>query len=215
LSWRRVKRLSNAARPALAITRVKGCADGWSLRWALGPASSEPNDQQATAPAATAPAPARASGSRWQKVWEYRAVAIEVRILADKGDDRGRSYELEGALGWLGAARDVHVMSIRPDHDRGHHYHEHKREILIVEHQDRWRLLWDEGNDSAPQSREFQGRGAAMILIPPGCSHAIENSGDFELRVTGLSNIAYDATNPDARRRALPKSARESGSSGA
>ena len=124
---------------------------------------------------------------------------IELVQLADTGDARGSSFPLGCEwLNFLGRAVDCHVMTIQPGQTRGNHYHQKKREILIVTYKDRWSLCWDTGADSKPERRSFTGAGAVLVKVVPLASHAIVNDGKADLVVMALCSEAYDPAAPDA-----------------
>lgn len=128
---------------------------------------------------------------------------VEVRVLADEGDERGRAWQVGSGVGFLGAIEDVHLMTLNHGHVRGNHFHRHKREILLVEHEGPWTLFWDDGAAGEPRERDFEEAGVVAILIPPGCAHAVENRGAEPIRIVAISDRPYDPQAPDAPRRIL------------
>jgi dTDP-4-dehydrorhamnose 3,5-epimerase-like enzyme len=128
---------------------------------------------------------------------------VEVYILADEGDDRGHAWQVGQGVEFLSAVEDVHVMTLNPGCVRGNHFHRDKREILIIEHEGDWVLLWDKGPEEEPRERRFAEAAVVTVLIPPGCAHAIENCGGGTMRIISISDRAYDPSNPDAHRRLL------------
>lgn len=124
---------------------------------------------------------------------------IELIQLADTGDKRGSSFPLGSEwLSFLGRAADCHAMTIAPGQIRGNHFHERKREILIVMFKDRWSLCWDAGAETKPQQRSFGGSGAVLVKVVPFASHAIVNDGKADLIVMALCSEGYDPAAPDA-----------------
>jgi len=124
---------------------------------------------------------------------------IELIPLTDSGDQRGASFPLGSAwLDFLGKAVDCHISTIKPGQTRGNHYHERKREIIVVVHRDRWTMCWDTGANTSPQRQEFTGGGAVMIKTSPGASHAVVNNGSEDLQLFALCNQLYDPAHPDA-----------------
>jgi dTDP-4-dehydrorhamnose 3,5-epimerase-like enzyme len=104
---------------------------------------------------------------------------------------------------FLRAVEDIHVMTLEPGFVRGNHFHQEKREILIVEHRGEWALHWDDGPEGEPQERRFEQGGAVAVLVPPGSAHAIENRGGGTMRVISISDRPYTPAAPDAHRRVL------------
>lgn len=123
---------------------------------------------------------------------------IEIIPLTDSGDQRGASFSIGGEwVNFLGQAVDCHISTITPGQTRGNHYHERKREVIIIVHRDRWTMCWDTGSGTTPQRREFSGAGAVMIKTSPGASHAVVNNGKEDLHLFALCNQFYDPINPD------------------
>jgi UDP-2-acetamido-2,6-beta-L-arabino-hexul-4-ose reductase len=113
--------------------------------------------------------------------------------LPNTGDVRGSSFTLSPAMvSFLGRIEDIHVSSVLPGHVRGNHFHTRKKEVLIVVHQSEWSLHWDDGESTSVRVKEFSGQGAEVVLIEPGCSHAVRNTGASELTILALNSEAYD-----------------------
>lgn len=124
---------------------------------------------------------------------------MQLRVLADGGDERGSSFALPAT--WLQAVDgpvDVHLSTLVPKAVRGNHFHRDRRELLIVVHQDAWSLHWDTGEGTAVHSRTFEGSGAVLVEVEPLASHAVRNDGGADLLITGLCDRAYDPAAPDA-----------------
>jgi dTDP-4-dehydrorhamnose 3,5-epimerase-like enzyme len=128
---------------------------------------------------------------------------VEVHVLSDEGDERGHAWQLGSCVDFLSAIEDVHVMTLEPRCVRGNHFHREKREILIVEHEGEWALSWDDGPSDPPQERRFDQPGVVVVLVPPGCAHAVENRGGGTMRITAICDRPYDPAAPDAPRRVL------------
>jgi mannose-6-phosphate isomerase-like protein (cupin superfamily) len=109
------------------------------------------------------------------------------------GDQRGDSFTLpREALEFVGEVKDFHIATIVPAAVRGDHFHLRRKEVIIVVHKGSWRFCWDEGDGSIRDSRAFSGVGTIAILIEPGHSHAIENTGESSLTFCSLSSEPYD-----------------------
>ena len=137
---------------------------------------------------------------------------LQILELADTGDHRGSSFTIPTpAIEFVGAIRDLHLAEILPGTIRGNHYHLRRMEAIIVYYQDAWTFHWDEGSPESssseaqagappPQQRDFTGVGAAVILVTPGCSHAVANRGHHSITILGISSEAYDPTESVARK---------------
>jgi dTDP-4-dehydrorhamnose 3,5-epimerase-like enzyme len=118
---------------------------------------------------------------------------IKILELSDAGDARGFSFTTPSeALDFIGRVSDMHLASTAPGAVRGNHYHLRRREAIILLPGTTWSLHWDEGKDTAPQHRIFDGSSAVVVLVPPGTSHAVRNDGDTLLWLMGCSSEPYD-----------------------
>ncbi|MGA8432952.1 MAG: hypothetical protein WB729_24230 [Candidatus Sulfotelmatobacter sp.] len=121
--------------------------------------------------------------------------------LPNKGDVRGYSFTVPlEALEYVGRAADVHLASTDPGTVRGNHYHVNTRMAIVVLPGSKWSFHWDEGVDTQPQHRVFEGDAAVLILVAPGASHAVRNDGKRTLWVASISSETYDAADRVERR---------------
>jgi len=128
-------------------------------------------------------------------------MTIEISELGSPGDARGLNFSLPSrALDFLGRVVDVHFASAAPEAVRGNHFHLRKRRAIIVFPGPAWSLHWDEGENTAVRHRVFDGRGAVMVLVPPGSAHAVRNDGATPLSIVACSSELYDATQVVGRR---------------
>lgn len=126
---------------------------------------------------------------------------VEAYVLSEEGDERGRAWQVGKGVDFLSAIEDVHLMTLKPGHVRGNHFHRDKREILIVEYAEEWALLWDDGPEGESRERCFEQAGVVTVLVPPGCAHTVENRGSGTMRIVAISDRPYDRSAPDAHRR--------------
>ena len=118
---------------------------------------------------------------------------LKFKELTDNGDGRGVSFTAPmDALTFVGRMSDVHLASTKPGAVRGNHYHLRRREAIVVMPGTKWSLHWDEGEDSQPQHRDFDGSKAVLVLVSPGQSHAVRNDGDREMWLVAISSETYD-----------------------
>ena len=126
---------------------------------------------------------------------------IRITELANHGDQRGFSFTIPGeALQFLVRVEDIHIASILPGSIRGNHFHQRRREVLVLTYASAWSFHWDEGVDTPPKRRNFQGTGAALITIHPGASHAVRNDSDQLLTLMAASSELYDPQDSIVRR---------------
>jgi dTDP-4-dehydrorhamnose 3,5-epimerase-like enzyme len=118
---------------------------------------------------------------------------VQILELGNRGDARGFSFTVPAeALTFVGRMADVHLAATKPDAVRGNHYHLRRREAIVVLPGAKWSLHWDEGEGSLAEHREFDGGGAALVLVSPGASHAVRNDGNGELWLVAISSESYD-----------------------
>jgi dTDP-4-dehydrorhamnose 3,5-epimerase-like enzyme len=126
---------------------------------------------------------------------------VQIAELPNHGDQRGFSFTIPAdALQFLGSIHDIHVASILPGAVRGNHFHQRRREVLLLAYAGAWSFHWDEGVGKSTQHRSFQGTGAALIRISPGASHAVRNDGEQPLTVMASSSEPYDPQDSIVRR---------------
>jgi len=139
--------------------------------------------------------------SRIAAIIETDEMTIQISELDNHGDARGSSFALPSpALDFLGRVCDLHLASTGPGAVRGNHYHLHKREAIVVLPSAAWSLHWDEGEGTTVQHRTFDGDRAVMVLVSPGCSHAVRNDGARLLWLVACSSEAYDPATVVARK---------------
>ncbi len=126
---------------------------------------------------------------------------VRIKELQNYGDTRGASFTIPAdALAFVGRLADVYIACTRPGAIRGNHYHLRRNEAIVIPPGSPWSLHWDEGDDSSPQHRDFQGSSAVLVLISPDASHAIRNDGDLDLWFFAISSESYDAAESVARK---------------
>lgn len=126
---------------------------------------------------------------------------IQISELNNHGDARGFSFSPPSeALAFLGHIADLHLASTLPGAVRGNHYHIRKQEALILLPGSSWSLHWDEGEGTTVQHRNFDGSSAVLVLISPGCSHAVRNDGMGPLWLVACSSETYDPATVIARK---------------
>lgn len=126
---------------------------------------------------------------------------IQISELGNNGDARGFSFTTPPqALDFLGGIADMHLASTAPGGIRGNHYHLRKREAILFLPGAAWSLHWDEGEGTPAQHRSFDGSGAVLVLVSPGCSHAVRNDGTALLWLVACSSEPYDPATVVARK---------------
>jgi len=118
---------------------------------------------------------------------------IQIEELNDNGDLRGSSFSLpQPALDFVGPIADVHIACTLAGSIRGNHFHLRRREAIVILPGTAWSLHWDLGEGVAIGHRSFDGKGAVLVLILPGCSHAVRNDGEAPLWLVACSSEKYD-----------------------
>jgi len=121
--------------------------------------------------------------------------------LKNYGDTRGFSFTVPPeAIEYVGRADDIHLAAITREAVRGNHYHLKALMAIVVLPGSKWSFHWDEGENTQPQHRAFDGSGAVLILIAVGSSHALRNEGDALLWYVAISSEPYDPADRIARK---------------
>lgn len=120
-------------------------------------------------------------------------MSVRITSIAARTDIRGSSFGVDLPFPTVA---ECHVATIRPGAVRGNHFHERRRELLVVLYADRWTLLWDEGEGTPVQSRAFEGTGAVLMEADPFCAHAVRNDGARELQIFVLGDTRDADTHP-------------------
>lgn len=125
---------------------------------------------------------------------------VQITELISHGDTRGPFFTAPPeAIAFVGEISEMHIVSAKPGTARGNHYHQHRREALVVLPGAKWSLHWDDGQTNDGQDwpvhhRQFSGESAVTVLISPGASHAARNDddGDRPLWLIAISSGSYD-----------------------
>ena len=123
---------------------------------------------------------------------------IEIINLKDYGDIRGALFSVsEVDIGFLDKIQNIHFGKIRPNSIRGNHFHDQKKEILIIAYSDIWTLAWANKDSSETIEKKFRGSGAVLIKINSEIAHTVKNDGRKDLEIISLSNRIFSKENPD------------------
>ena len=127
---------------------------------------------------------------------------VRIITIGDRGDTRGLFFFApRDAVDFLGDIKDVRAGTSKPGVVRGNNFNIVNRQAVIVIHESEWTLFWDSGEGTSPCHLSFQGTGAELVLVNPGCARAIQNTGDMDIVLVELSDAPYRAD--DVRRRVL------------
>ncbi|MBC2713270.1 MAG: hypothetical protein HGJ94_20425 [Desulfosarcina sp.] len=107
-------------------------------------------------------------------------------------DERGFVFEpLEGEF--LANQRNAHVVVSRPGAVRGNHYHLRGTETLVVCGPALVRIR----SDSATEDFSIPTNMTCRLIIPPGISHAIQNTGETDSLLVAFNTEPHDPDKPD------------------
>ena len=123
---------------------------------------------------------------------------IEIISLEDYGDIRGALFNVsEGDIVFLDKIQNIHFGKIHPNSIRGNHFHDQRKEILIIAYSDRWTLAWAKKDSSETTEKNFKGSGAVLIKMNSEIAHTVKNDGKKDLEIISLSNRIFSKENPD------------------
>ena len=117
---------------------------------------------------------------------------INKQILKRFSAGRGFVFEpLEEAF--IPRQKNVHVVVSRPGAVRGNHYHQVGTETLVICGPAMVRIRRGDHLDdySIPTDQIWR------LVIPPGISHAIQNTGDADNLLIAFNTAAHDRSHPD------------------
>jgi UDP-2-acetamido-2,6-beta-L-arabino-hexul-4-ose reductase len=107
-------------------------------------------------------------------------------------DARGFVFEpLDGEL--LFSQKNTHVVVSRPGAVRGNHYHLRGTETLVVCGPALVRIR----NGSETKDLSIPADTTCRLIIPPGISHAIQNTGDADNLLIGFNTEPHVPEKPD------------------
>ena len=113
-------------------------------------------------------------------------------------DERGFVFEpLEGEF--LAEQKNTHVVVSRPGAVRGNHYHLRGTETLVVCGPALVRIRHK--NDT--QDFSIPADTTCRLIIPPGISHAIQNTGATDSLLVAFNTEPHDPNQPDLARDVL------------
>ena len=117
---------------------------------------------------------------------------VEKQIVKRFTDRRGFVFEpIEEAF--IPQQKNVHVVVSRPGAVRGNHYHLVGTETLVICGPAMVRIRRGDHLDdySIPTDQ------ICRLVIPPGISHAIQNTGDADHLLIAFNTAAHDRSHPD------------------
>jgi dTDP-4-dehydrorhamnose 3,5-epimerase-like enzyme len=113
-----------------------------------------------------------------------------IQPLTNYGDQRGFCFTLPPQVfNFLGTVQEMHVVELLPNAIRGNHYHQQRKEALIVVYEDDWLLAWRDLTADVAQQQVFSGRGAVLIALQANTAHAVKNIGQRKLVAVSCSNL--------------------------
>jgi dTDP-4-dehydrorhamnose 3,5-epimerase-like enzyme len=118
---------------------------------------------------------------------------VQICKLLDSADIRGHSFTVPTqALEFVGEIRDIHIASMLPNAIRGNHYHQRRREAIVIIHDGDCSVHWQEPASSEIHHQSLAKAGSHLVLIPAEISHAVRNDGSQELWIVALSSEPYE-----------------------
>jgi dTDP-4-dehydrorhamnose 3,5-epimerase-like enzyme len=123
---------------------------------------------------------------------------VIINSLKNHKDQRGDSFALsQKSLQYISNICNIHFATICPGYVRGNHYHQEKKEVIVIIYYDIWQFGYCLKNHDEKIIKQFDGQGAVSVEIEPEIAHAIKNTGTKDLFIIGCSSQAYDLNNPD------------------
>jgi dTDP-4-dehydrorhamnose 3,5-epimerase-like enzyme len=109
--------------------------------------------------------------------------------LNNYADNRGFCFVLPAEVfDFLGTLKEMHVVQLLPDAVRGNHYHQQRKEALLVIYEDNWLFAWQPPNAQI-QQQIFSGQGAVLITLEANTAHTLKNTGKHNLFAVSCANL--------------------------
>ncbi len=119
-------------------------------------------------------------------------MSVLIDELKIHADSRGAVFEpLDPML--IKDQQNVHVVISEPGAVRGNHYHLKGKEIISVTGPALVRIR----EESTMKDINIPSGKAYRLTIPPGVSHAIQNTGDRPNILIAFNTMSHDPENPD------------------
>lgn len=116
--------------------------------------------------------------------------SVIIQTLTNYGDSRGFSFVIPTQVfSFLGNVQEMHVVQLLPNTIRGNHYHQKRKEAVIVLFDDDWLLAWQEPDADESQQQIFTGRGAVLISLEAQTVHTLKNIGQHNLIAISYANL--------------------------
>jgi dTDP-4-dehydrorhamnose 3,5-epimerase-like enzyme len=120
---------------------------------------------------------------------------VKKEMVKRFSDERGFVFEpVEGDQ--LTNQKNTHVVVSRPGAVRGNHYHQKGSEILVVCGPALVRLC----KEGKIEDYSIDPGETIRLVIPPGISHAVQNTGDTDSVLVAFNTESHDPGHPDAVR---------------
>lgn len=126
---------------------------------------------------------------------------LNIYRLNNQGDDRGRAYMIpKKSLDFVDPITEMHYVTMVPGAIRGNHFHENRRELVVLNYESDWELSWQASNKDEIKSEQFTGQGTIVIEIQSKVIHAFKNTGTGLLHLFCYSNHQGQPDDPDTVR---------------
>jgi dTDP-4-dehydrorhamnose 3,5-epimerase len=148
----------------------------------------------------------------WQSTSQRLIEGVVVKKLPCVEDERGELAEIyREDWGVSGApVTSVHQLTVRPRKIKGWHMHGQNDDRLFVSMGFVRLVLFDSRTDSATTGAVntffLSERNRALVVVPRGVFHAIQNVGEVDALLVSLPTALYDYHEPDKYRLPLKNS---------
>ena len=102
-----------------------------------------------------------------------------------------------------GHINNVHLVSIRPGHIRGNHYHEQLTEYALFIAGSGILAVLDRQSEQRQEISISTSEGPVLVKLPAGVVHAIKNTGTETLYVLNYSNAQHPSDRLDQVREVI------------
>ena len=129
---------------------------------------------------------------------------VNIYHLENRGDSRGNAFIIpQKSIEFVKPITEMHYVTMIPGAVRGNHFHNNRRELVILNYESDWELSWQASEKDEIKSEHFSGQGTVVIEIQSKVIHAFKNTGAAHLHLFCYSNHQGEPNDPDTTRKVI------------
>ncbi len=129
---------------------------------------------------------------------------VNIYHLENRGDKRGNAFVIPPkSIDFVKPITEMHFVTMVPGAIRGNHFHENRRELVVLNYENNWELSWQISEEDEIKSTHFSGQGTVVIEIQSKVVHTFKNTGSAPLHLFCYSNHQGEPNEPDTLRKVI------------